>query len=183
MINPLYLPHAHSTVLFSIATHTHTKSQGQASPISQSKMTSNAKINGFWKMKWTNFAPAAPSSGKLGPLIGTVYQDIDLNNGIAKNILKIDTPPLQGCLLADAKIANENTIAISFKQVGNKLIGTVPVGPQIKFEEGSEVRLWEHIYLDDNYRILYARRVTDIGTKGFLYIMIRAENERFTPNV
>ena len=136
-------------------------------------ITGSPLINGYWKMLWTNFEPAAPSSGKLGPFVGDVYQEIDLPNGIAKNILKVDIPPIEGCLTANAKIANENTIAISFNNVGNKIFGKVPLGPNVKFEEGSEVRLWEHIYLDDTYRILYARRVTDIGKKGFLYIMKR----------
>jgi PAP_fibrillin len=139
-------------------------------------------MNGFWKMLWTNFSPASPSTGKLGPFIGTVYQDIDLDDSVARNIVKIDIPPIAGELVADVKVANSNTIAISFKTVGSKLGGILKVGPNIQFEAGQEVRLWEHLYLDRQYRIFYARRV-EANDKGFLYVMERAEQDRFETNV
>jgi hypothetical protein len=141
-------------------------------------------MNGFWRLLWTNFAPAAPSSGKLGPLVGNVYQDLDFNAPFARNILKIDFPPIAGELFANPRIVNDSTVAITFVSVGNKLAGVVPFGPKIKFEEGKEVRLWEHIYLDDDYRILHARREEDTsGERGALFILKRAEEERFETKV
>jgi hypothetical protein len=141
-------------------------------------------MNGFWKMRWTNFSPAAPSSGKLGPLIGTVYQNLDLPQGAFRNILQIDFPPIAGELFASPQIVNDSTVAITFVSVGNKLAGIIPFGPKIQFEEGKEVRLWEHVYLDDKYRILYARRQQEAAdNRGFLYVMKRAEDERFETNV
>lgn len=149
-------------------------------------VTNTDKMNGFWKMSWTNFAPAAPSCGKLGPLVGTVYQDILLGeSGVAKNILKIDLPPIAGELVAAPSVVNDSTVAIAFESVGNKLAGILPLGPQIQFEKNKEIRLWEHVYLDDTYRIIYARRQeeTDASLRGFLYIMKRADEERFETGV
>jgi hypothetical protein len=142
----------------------------------------NKMMNGFWKMLWTNFAPASPSTGKLGPFIGTVYQDIDLEECLARNIVKIDIPPIAGELVADVKVANSNTIAISFKTVGSKLGGVLKVGPNIQFEAGQEVRSWEHLYLDRQYRIFFARRA-EANDKGYLYVMERADQDRFETNV
>lgn len=141
------------------------------------------KMTGFWKMLWTNFEPAAPSSGKLGPFVGDVYQDVDFVNGAARNILRIDFPPVAGELRASPSIVNDSTMAIAFESVGNKLAGVIPLGPKIQFEPNKEIRLWEHVYLDDEFRILYARRQEDTSTRGFIYVMRRADNERFETGV
>lgn len=51
------------------------------------------KMNGYWRLLYTDFSPAAPSSGQLGPFVGDVFQDLDGKNNIIKNILKISFPP------------------------------------------------------------------------------------------
>jgi len=50
---------------------------------------------GFWRMLYTDFTPAAPSSGKLGPFVGDVYQDLRPSEGLGKNILSIGFPPIK----------------------------------------------------------------------------------------
>lgn len=69
-------------------------------------------MKGSWKMMYTDFSPAAPSSGKLGPFIGDVYQDLTdgiltktkltkgvrRDEGSIRNILKIAFPPISGAL-------------------------------------------------------------------------------------
>jgi hypothetical protein len=148
-------------------------------PVKQSKL-----MNGFWKMRFTNFAPVAPSSGKLGPFVGDVFQDVDLGSSSkAKNILRIDFPPICGELVASADVVSDSTVAITFETVGNKIAGILPLGPKIEFETGKEVRLWEHVFLDNEYRILYARRQDEEEDRGFLYIMKRADDERFETGV
>ena len=140
------------------------------------------KMNGFWKMLWTNFSPVAPSSGKLGPFLGDVYQDVDFS-GKARNILRINLPPIIGELVASPSVVNDSTMAITFESVGNKLAGVLPLGPKIQFEPNKEVRLWEHVYVDDDIRILYARRKEDTESRGFVYVMQRADEERFETGV
>lgn len=138
-----------------------------------------SKMSGFWKMLYTNFEPAAPSSGKLGPFVGDVYQDVDFVNNRARNILRINSPPIAGELVASPSIVSDSILAIAFESVGNKLAGFLPLGPKIQFEPNKEIRFWEHVYLDDTYRILYARRSDEKETRGFLYVMQRADEERF----
>ena len=157
-------------------------------------------LTGFWKMRWTNFFPVAPSSGKLGPFVGDVFQDIDLigdRHGKAKNILRIAPfPPIVGALIAAPSIVDDTTAAITFEQVSNQFAGVLPLGPKIEFERGQEVRLWEHTYVDQDYRILYARRrdpvevedddnaeSVDNNPRGFIFVMKRADDERFDPGV
>lgn len=69
----------------------------------------SSKMNGFWRLEYTDFSPPAPSSGKLGPFVGDVYQDLDGKAGIIKNLLKISFPPIIGGLIAKQRIKNRNT--------------------------------------------------------------------------
>ena len=68
-------------------------------------------MNGFWRMSYTDFTPAAPSSGQLGPFVGDVYQDLEFDGekGIIKNILDIKFPPLTGALIAKQRIKDSST--------------------------------------------------------------------------
>ncbi|KAG7356867.1 plastid lipid-associated PAP/fibrillin family protein [Nitzschia inconspicua] len=156
-------------------------------------------LNGFWYMMWTNYSPAGPSSGKLGPFIGNVYQDLQLDDyAIARNIFRLDFPlPIMGELTATPSIRDDTTIAIAFVKVGTKLAGFLPFGPNIEFEQNKEIRLWDHIYVDDDYRILYAKNAASdansvsssdglsnsIKDRGFLYVMKRADGDRFSTNI
>jgi hypothetical protein len=163
-------------------------------------------LNGFWYMLYTDYSPPGPSSGKLGPFVGNVYQEIDLDEGVARNIFR-----LQNSLLPVLNIIGEltafpttkddgTTVAITFDKVGTKVCGLLPLGPNIEFPKGQEIRLWNHIYVDDTYRILFAKNnapapkeENDDGStittkavgndRGFLYIMKRADNERFVTNI
>lgn len=145
-------------------------------------------LNGFWRMLWTDYSPAGPSSGKLGPFVGDVYQDLDLQtDSIARNIFRLDSPiPIVGELTATPSIHDDKTVAIAFVKVGTKIAGFLPFGPNIKFEENKEIRLWDHCYVDENYRILYARNAVNEGneqSRGFLYVMRRADEDQFSTSM
>ena len=66
-------------------------------------------MNGFWRMLYTDLEPAAASSGKLGPFVGDVFQDLDSTNGIIKNILSIKFPTIKGALVAFQRIKDPDT--------------------------------------------------------------------------
>lgn len=166
-------------------------------------------LDGFWHMLWTNYGPPGPSCGKLGPFVGDVYQDLRLTRpddraaagvvalpprrGEARNIFKLAFPPVAAeLLLGEPAVVDDTTVAVTFRAVGARLAGRVPLGPDVEFEPGGEVRLWDHAYVDSTYRILYARDarsdnsgrdgdgdggVTD-PTRGFLYVMKRADGDR-----
>jgi hypothetical protein len=166
-------------------------------------------LNGFWYMLYTDYSPPGPSSGKLGPFVGNVYQDLHLDgrdpgNNIAHNIFRLQSSllpmlSLMGDLTAIPQRYDDTTVAITFDKVGTKVCGILPLGPNIRFPKGQEVRLWNHVYVDDTYRILYAKNAaaapakqtendvesapTTNDDRGFLYIMKRADNERFVTNI
>lgn len=65
-------------------------------------------MDGFWRMLHTDFPPG-PSSGKLGPFTGEVFQDLDSEKKVIKNILRVSFPPIVGALVADQVIVDRNT--------------------------------------------------------------------------
>ena len=187
-------------------------------------------INGFWKLRWTNYSPAGPSSGKIGPFVGDVYQDLKLESNeitvgekpptgssnqhnFARNIFRLDwpkfsqndddnpNPALFGELYANPymyrygsgeEVVENNedspastTIAIAFEGVGSKLMPWGwNVGPQIEFESNREIRLWEHVYVDGQYRIFYARNANGDAANRYLYVCRRCSpHERFVTGV
>jgi len=150
------------------------------SPVQKTDM-----MNGFWKLRWTNLANSGPSNGKLGPILGDVYQDIDLTNGAAQNIFRSEFPPLVGVLkgsLAPADTNSATTLAITFISVGTKLANFLPLGPQQTFDT-VQIRKWEHVYLDDDYRIFFAKNPDTTASRGYVYVTKRAEEERFDTNI
>jgi hypothetical protein len=66
-------------------------------------------MNGFWRMLYTDITPVQVSSGKLGPFIGKVYQDLDSTQGVIKNILSVALPSIKGGLIAKQRIKDPNT--------------------------------------------------------------------------
>ena len=175
----------------------------------------SALMNGNWRMLYTDFSPAAPSSGKLGPFIGDVFQDLKSgtlrkntrlqvnrqDEGIIRNILKIGFPPIYGIyyilflyiygictavlsdfyytsfsyigeLVAKQRVRDQNTWQIEFLYAANSILG-LPL-PRINFpqEEGKkEIRLWKITYLDDEFRILRARRENAPESDAFIFIL------------
>eukprot|EP00600_Ochromonadales_sp_CCMP1393_P016025 CAMPEP_0175037838 /NCGR_PEP_ID=MMETSP0005-20121125/24591_1 /TAXON_ID=420556 /ORGANISM="Ochromonas sp., Strain CCMP1393" /LENGTH=276 /DNA_ID=CAMNT_0016299239 /DNA_START=3 /DNA_END=833 /DNA_ORIENTATION=- len=139
-------------------------------------------MNGFWKMLYSDIGQAgAASSGKLGPFVGDVYQDLDSVSGEIKNILSVSFPPIKGALVARQSVYDSNTWAIEFDRVVNEIAGVRL--PTKKFEPGSQIRLWEIVYLDQDLRILNARNIIN-DSESFLFVLSRElpENE-FQVNV
>ena len=137
-------------------------------------------MGGFWKMSYTDFAPAAPSSGKLGPFVGDVFQDLRPEEGRGFNILRVGFPPIKGALVAKARVKSKDAWEIEFDRVGNTLGGVVPFGPKITFEPGAQIRIWEILYLSEERRILKAYRPGAPEDEKFLFVFQRAEEERFS---
>ena len=138
------------------------------------------KMEGNWQMLYTDLAPA-PSSGKLGPFTGDVYQELDPSNGIIKNLLNIDLPGLKirGGLVAKQSILDKETWRIDFDYVANGVeVAGIPLGaPQKKpFEAGKETRLWKITYLDANLRVLRARRLEASEKDSSIFVLKRVDN-------
>ena len=134
-------------------------------------------------MLYTDLTPAAPSSGKLGPFTGDVYQELDPRNGIIKNLLNIDFSlvKLRGGLVAHQSIHDNKTWRVDFKYVFNRaLVGGTTLGDsKTTFEPGKESRLWRITYLDDNLRILRARRLEAPENEAYIFVLERVTSVPF----
>jgi len=146
----------------------------------------SSKMNGMWRLLYTDFEPAAASSGKIGyfstrsfkyfsliksstgPFIGDVYQELDSNVGVVKNILKLDFLRVEGCLIAKQTVLNSNAWQIEFDRLENSVAGfKLPIN---KFKT-RQIRNWNIAYLDNDLRILRAKRPD--ATESFLFILRR----------
>ena len=121
--------------------------------------------SGRWRMVYTDYCPAGPSSGKLGPFIGDVFQQLSPELGVIENILDIKSPPIQGKLVASQSVISDDTWRIAFRYVSNTVgpfkLSTKAFPPD--GAEGAQVRLWRHTYLDESLRILRAGREVSTG--------------------
>lgn len=64
---------------------------------------------GFWRLEYSDFDPPAPSSGKLGPFVGEVYQSLEPNEQKITNILNVPFPQIRGKLVASQSVLNKQT--------------------------------------------------------------------------
>lgn len=143
-----------------------------------SKPALSLKMNGFWRLLYTDFSPVGTSAGQLGPFIGDVFQDLDGTNGVIKNLLSISFPPIQGGLVANQAIKDNNTWEIAFDRVGNYFAGWKL--SSTKFPVRKEIRLWDITFLDDELRIMRARRDDRSAEESFIFVLIRDEASRFS---
>lgn len=132
------------------------------------KPARSTKMSGMWKLLYTDFSPAAPSSGKLGPFVGDVYQDLRPAEGLIKNILKIKYPPIDGCLSASQRVVSDSTWEIEFKSLYNTIFGIPIVNKPFPTKE---VREWRVTYLDSRLRIMRAKRPE--ATESFIFVLQR----------
>ncbi|CAM9532500.1 unnamed protein product [Discosporangium mesarthrocarpum] len=73
-------------------------------------------ISGKWRMLFTNVP--GPSSGRVGPFVGDVYQDINAEKQRIRNILELGPEwALRGALEADVEVLDGSNWAINFDVV------------------------------------------------------------------
>ncbi|CAB1103195.1 unnamed protein product [Ectocarpus sp. CCAP 1310/34] len=128
-------------------------------------------LAGRWRMLYSTVP--GPSSGRLGPFVGDVFQDIRPDEKRIINILELGPSwALRGALEADVEVLDGNNWAISFDVVYNNFAG-VKVQEK-KFDPVvTERRIWSMTYLDDGFRILYGRQEAKSAEEGFIFVMER----------
>eukprot|EP00854_Cymbomonas_tetramitiformis_P022477 gene22477-27125_t len=134
-------------------------------------------MGGFWRMLYTDMEPA-PSSGKLGPFIGAVYQDLRPKEDKILNLLKVGLPPIRGGLTADLQIISDDTWRITFDNV-QQFLGPFKVQTKVFDRVTPEVRLWKVTFLDEDIRVLRAKKEDASDEESFIFVMERSEPERF----
>lgn len=116
----------------------------------EKKITISPAMTGNWKLLYTT--NSGSSAGKLGPFIGRVDQDIDMNSGGYVNYVRLG-PVVKGALTATWDNLSPQVWKVKFLEISITVFG-IPV--QKKSLSGSE-GIWRMTYLDDKLRILYAQ--------------------------
>ncbi|CAN0104171.1 unnamed protein product [Pylaiella littoralis] len=132
-------------------------------------------LAGRWRMLYSTVP--GPSSGRLGPFTGDVFQDLRPNDKRIINILELGPSwALRGALEADVEVLDGNEWAIVFDKVYQKLAG-VKVQEK-KFDPGFERRIWNMTYLDEGFRVMYGRS-EDMAVEGaFIFILERDRRQQ-----
>jgi len=149
-------------------------------------------VDGTWRVIFST-APS-PSNGKLGPLLGSALQSVNLDTGIYANELLIgpneSAPWISACLLADwDDMGDGNNWKVNFRSITLSLFGFDLFTKA--FDEGTS-RIWTTTFLDSDVRIVRAG-LTDAEAKRkggsadpkdyFLFIMTREFDTRLVKGV
>mmetsp|Transcript_4830 Transcript_4830/g.16838 ORF Transcript_4830/g.16838 Transcript_4830/m.16838 type:complete len:226 (-) Transcript_4830:336-1013(-) len=117
----------------------------------------DAVLDGRWRVMYSTAPP--PSNGKLGPLPGTAFQEIDVAAGRYVNRLVVPPGPASGGVLtavldAGWTVAADDEWVVEFRSVEVALLG---VGLFTK-QFGGVTRVWRMTYTDEGVRVVRAAR-------------------------
>lgn len=108
-------------------------------------------MNGNWKLMYTT-TNDGPSSGRLGPFIGRVDQDVDVTNTKYINGVRLGGGIVQGALTATWDNLGPKLWTVKFLNIEIKLFGIAVLKKSLLGTEGT----WQMTYLDKDIRVLYA---------------------------
>ena len=91
---------------------------------------------------------------------------------------QVGLPPIRGGLSAALDIPNDDTWRITFADI-NQYLGPFKVQTKLFDQASPEVRLWRITYLDESLRIMRAKKEGDADEDAFIFVLRRAEEERF----
>jgi len=111
--------------------------------------TSNKKLDGDWKLVYTT--NEGSSAGKIGPFVGQVNQIISYNDKEYVNTVNI------GNIVVASLAATWNKKSNSLWEVIFKNIEFRIFGFKISEQPLTATGIWRKTYLDENFRILYAK--------------------------
>jgi len=112
-------------------------------------LTSNKKLDGDWKLIYTT--NEGSSAGKIGPFVGQVNQIISYNDKEYVNTVNI------GNIVVASLAATWNKQSNSIWQVIFKNIEFRIFGFKIIEKPLTATGIWRKSYVDDSFRILYAK--------------------------
>lgn len=126
---------------------------------------------GTWKCLYSD-APG-PSGGRLGPFVGRVYQDVDMAAKKYVNILQVGkkgtAPWLSARLVATWEVKDAETWEVQFQHLELRVWGR-----RLLHQEFKDVRrLWKMTFLDEQLRVVRARRPEKREDQAFLFVLQR----------
>lgn len=112
------------------------------------KLTSSPLIGGNWKLLFTT--NDGSSAGKIGPFVGDVFQEVDLDKRSYNNLVNLG--PLTGRLTATWDNLSDQLWKVKFQELDLILFGL-----KLKTSPLSAEGTWRMTYLDEDLRILFAK--------------------------
>jgi len=127
---------------------------------------------GVWRLLYTDLAPPAASSGKLGPFIGSVMQKLEPSRSRIENILDIDSVGIRGVLTAKQSVLDDSTWQIVFDRLKITIFGMTIFDRAFPRKE---IRNWRCVFLTESIRIIRAKRAEsdDAGDEGFIFVLLK----------
>ena len=121
--------------------------QLEKASIPSAKLTTSPLLDGKWYLAYTE--NDGSSAGKLGPFVGEVIQEVDLQSDLYVNYVRL--PPFEGALTASWEVLAKNKWRVKFESIKFSIFG-------IKITEQSltATGTWRFTYVDEDMRILYA---------------------------
>jgi len=130
----------------------------------------SAQQEGLWTLLYTDLPPAE-SSGKIGPFIGAVTQNLEPSRNRIENILTVKSVGIRGVLSAQQAVVDDFTWKITFDRLVVSIFGIKIVDRPFPRQE---IRTWRTVFLSDSLRIIRAKRLEKSGVDpGFLFILAR----------
>ena len=134
----------------------------QLEKLSEERTPSKSKkLDGKWSLIFTT--NEGSSAGKLGPFVGQVIQDIDLESKSYVNYVRL--PLVEGGLTATWDVTGPNLWKVLFLSIDFKILGVSLVKKELA-QEG----IWRTTFVDDSMRILYAKGGKNTVTEN-IYIL------------
>lgn len=130
---------------------------------------SNVPMSGRWRLLYTTNQEF--SAGKVGPFVGNVEQEIDLQNVQYTNYLSLFSSKggiFDANLRGTFENIDDNGWKVIFQGVELKIFGLVVLRKSL----AGLVGLWQTLYLDDDMRVFTANNFKD-PKKTNLYVMQR----------
>ena len=124
-------------------------------------------LDGTWKLAFTT--NTGSSAGKLGPLVGSVVQEIYFLNSPQYYINKVLllNGLVEAALTADWTIKSKDLWEVNFKEIQFKVLGIPLVKKELK-----ATGIWRLTYCDNDMRILYAKGGKNV-TQENVYILFK----------
>ena len=127
-------------------------------------LTTTKKIDGDWRLLYTT--NEGSSAGKLGPFVGKVNQIMDFKEKKYINTVNIFNI-LVASLYAVWNKKSDKTWEVTFKSIEFKVFGNKIVEKPL-----SAVGIWRKSYIDDDFRVLYAKGGKNVEKEN-IYILFK----------
>jgi hypothetical protein len=127
----------------------------------------NGALDGLWELIYTDVQ--GQSSGKLGPFIGFVTQEVKVSRDLYKN--NVELGPLKLALSAKWDVLNDASWKVIFIDLVVSLFNIQLLRKEFP-TDGSRYGFWRMGYVDKDTRVLYTSSASKKGESVFVLTKI-----------